>query len=246
MIVGKLGERMRLIKIWLPDGTLVYSTNKNETIGGRFPSPPITAASEGKVTGEFDYLDGAENAKARHLNVPLVEIYAPLFKTGTKEIIAVGEVYTDGRRLTADLTAIRYVSVGIVGAVTAPMMLILFFIVRRASNMVNSYQTSLRRNVVEATSLAAQNDRLRRLADDARLEAANSNEDLLARIGQDLHDGPIQLVSLLMLKLTDSSSPQQAATGGARRSSADQPDTSRTSPYLDRSCASTTGGIDAQ
>ena len=73
-------------------------------------------------------------SKARHLNVPLVEIYAPLFQTGTKEIIAVGEVYTDGRRLYRGLTSIRYVSVGIVGAVTAPMMLILFFIVRRASN----------------------------------------------------------------------------------------------------------------
>ena len=81
--------------------------------------------------------------------------------------------------------------------------------------MVSDYQTSLRRNVVEATSLAAQNDRLRRLADDARLEAANSNEDLLARIGQDLHDGPIQLVSLLMLKLTDPSSHQQTASGVA-------------------------------
>lgn len=29
LLVGKLGERMRLIKIWLPDATLVYSTNKN-------------------------------------------------------------------------------------------------------------------------------------------------------------------------------------------------------------------------
>ncbi len=34
---------MILVKIWLPDATLVYSTNK-ETIGGRFPSPHITAA----------------------------------------------------------------------------------------------------------------------------------------------------------------------------------------------------------
>ena len=112
-----------------------------------------------------------------------------------------------------DLASIRYVSVGIVGAVTAPMMLILFLMVRRAANLVSTYQASLRRNVVEATSLAAQNDRLRRVADDARLEAANSNENLLARIGQDLHDGPIQLVSLLMLKLTDPSSHQQAASG---------------------------------
>ena len=41
LLAGKLGERMRLIKIWLPDATLVYSTNK-ETIGAKFPSPPIS------------------------------------------------------------------------------------------------------------------------------------------------------------------------------------------------------------
>ena len=62
---------------------------------------------------------------------------------------------------------------------------------------------------------AAQNDRLRRLANDARLQAADSNEELLARIGQDLHDGPIQLVSLLMLKVTDPSATKQSQTGSS-------------------------------
>ena len=205
LLEGKLGERMRLIKIWLPDATLVYSTNK-ETIGGKFPSPPIAAAFEGKVSGEFDYLDELDNATERHLHVPLVEIHAPLFRTGTKEIIAVGEVYNDGRRLAADLASIRYISVGIVGAVTAPMMLILFLIVRRATGLVKDYQTTLMQNVVEA-------DNLRRVADDARLEGANSNENLLARIGRDLHDGPIQLVSLLILKLTDPIVKKRAETG---------------------------------
>ena len=98
LLAGKSGERMILVKIWLPDATLVYSTNK-EAIGGRFPSPHITAALEGKATGEFDYLQDPENATEKHLHTPLVEIYAPLFRTGTQEIIAVGEVYTDGRSL---------------------------------------------------------------------------------------------------------------------------------------------------
>src|ERR1700752_4711308 len=190
-----------MIKICLPDATLAYSTNK-DTIGMRFPSPPISAAFEGHVSGEFDYLDEVDNATERHRQVPLVEIHAPLFRTGTQEIIAVGEVYNDGRRLAAHLASIRFISIGIVGAVTAPMMLILFLLVRRASNLVNHSQESLKGKMIEATALAAQNDRLRRAADDARLEAANSNEKLLGRIGQDLHDGPIQLVSLLMLKLT--------------------------------------------
>jgi signal transduction histidine kinase len=205
LLAGKLGERVKLIKIWLPDATLVYSTNK-ETVGGTFPSHHISDAAEGKVTGEFDFLDAIENATESRQHVPLVEIYAPLFRSGTKEIIAVGEVYSDGRRLANDLASIQYVSVGIVGAVTAPMMLMLFVMVRRASNLVNRQQATLIRKVTEAKSLATQNDRLRRAAEDARLDAATSNENLLARIGQDLHDGPIQLVSLLMLKLTESTS----------------------------------------
>ena len=48
------------------------------------------------------------------------------------------------------------------------MMLILFLIVRRATSLVRDYQTTLMQNVVEAKNLAAQNDRLRRVADDAR------------------------------------------------------------------------------
>lgn len=203
LLAGKLGERVRLIKIWLHDATLVYSTNK-ETIGAQFPSPPITAAFEGKVSGEFDYLDEVDNATEKHLHVPLIEIHAPLFRTGTQEIIAVGEVYNDGRRLAADLTAIRWTAIGIVGAVTAPMMLILFFMVRRAANSVTTHQASLVRKIAEAEALAEQNDKLRKIADDARLESASSNENLLSRIGQDLHDGPIQLASLMTLKLTES------------------------------------------
>jgi signal transduction histidine kinase len=209
LFAGRLGLRIRLINIWLPDATLVYSTNK-APIGEQSPSPQITAALQGKVAGDFD---DVENATERRLQVPLVEIYAPLFRTGTQEVIAVGEVYNDGRRLAADLASIRLVSIGIVGAVTAPMMLILFLIVRRASNLVTRHQTSLIQKMTEAEHLATHNERLRRLADDARLEAADSNENLLVRIGQDLHDGPIQLVSLLMLKLTDPIRDKSSVTG---------------------------------
>jgi signal transduction histidine kinase len=208
LLAGTQGERMILVKIWLPDATLVYSSNK-EAAGGQVPSRHITAAAAGNAIAEFDYPDEAENAGEKRLQAPLVEIYAPLFRLGAREVIAVGELYSDGRRLAADLNSIRLTSAGIVGAVTAPMMLILFLMVRRASNLVSKYQSSLLRNVAEATHLAAQNDRLRRVADDARLEAASSNESLLARIGRDLHDGPIQLVSLLMLKVT---APAEAGT----------------------------------
>lgn len=220
LLAGKLGDRVRLIKIWLPDGTLVYSTNK-DSIGARFPSSQITTASQGKVTGEIDYLEEPENITEPRRHHPFIEIYAPLFRTGKSEIIAVGEVNSDGRRIASELTSIRLASVAIIGAVTAPMMLFLFLMVRRASKAVARHEDSLIQKVAEAKTLALQNDRLRRVADEARLEAVNSTENLLVRIGQDLHDGPIQLVSLLMLKLTD-----PASKGSARRGSDGARDTS--------------------
>jgi signal transduction histidine kinase len=91
------------------------------------------------------------------------------------------------------------------------MMIILYFMVRRASDLVNSHQKSLVQKMNEAENLAVQNDKLRREADDARLESASAIESLLGRIGQDLHDGPIQLLSLLMLNLPDSSEGEAGA-----------------------------------
>ncbi|MBB1092697.1 ATP-binding protein [Rhodopseudomonas palustris] len=202
MLQTVLNERVKVIKIWMKDGRLVYATN-NKLIGEKFPSDHLDKAFGGRVSGSFDDLDDDENTYERELKVPLIEIYAPFYRTGTREVIAVGEVYNDGSRLLGELSHIRTVTAGIVGAVTAPMMLLLFLIVRRASAIVAAHGAALSRKVDEAKALADQNDQLRREADEARLDAIQSNEGLLGQIGQDLHDGPIQLLSILTLKLSE-------------------------------------------
>jgi signal transduction histidine kinase len=199
---SKLGERVKVIKIWLKDGTLVYATNK-KLVGQQFPSAHLDAAFAGRVAGSFDDLDDQENQFERDLHIPLIEIYAPFYRNGSNEVIAVGEIYNDGGRLAADLNGIRWITAGIVGAVTAPMMAVLFLMVWRANSIVTRNRESLSRKVDEARNLALQNDQLRREADEARLEAIQSNEQLLGSIGQDLHDGPIQMLSILMLKLSE-------------------------------------------
>ncbi len=98
---------------------------------------------------------------------------------------------------------IRIEVAAIVATVTAPMMLVLFMLVRRAAATVRRHQNALEDMVMEARALAAQNDKLRQEADDARMESIQSNERFLAQIGQDLHDGPIQLLSILSLKLNE-------------------------------------------
>lgn len=201
---SKLGDRVKVIKIWLRDGTLVYATNK-QLVGQKFPSAHLDASFAGKVSGSFDELDDMENVHDRELKNPLIEIYAPFHRTGTNEVIAVGEIYNDGARLAADLSGIRLSTATIVGAVTAPMMVVLFLIVWRANAIVAGNRKSLSRKIEEARRLALQNDQLRREADDARLEVIHSNEQLLHSIGQDLHDGPVQMLSIMMLKLSERS-----------------------------------------
>jgi signal transduction histidine kinase len=202
LLKTKLGERMKVLKIWLRDGTLVYSTNKHQ-IGEKFPSRQIDDAFAGAATGTFDDLDDPADQFERQLQRPLIEIYAPLYLTGTKDIIAVGEIYNNGERLAAEISSIQLASIAIVAAVTAPMMFALFLMVRRAGVTVDTHRKTLKRKVTEATALAAQNNKLRYEADDARMESVQSNERLLDQIGQDLHDGPIQLLSILRLKLSE-------------------------------------------
>ena len=82
------------------------------------------------------------------------------------------------------------------------MLAALFIIVHRGSAMIASQRGELRRFVVEAQTMAAVNHNLRLEADQARLDASAANEQLLARIGSDLHDGPAQLLSLVVLRLS--------------------------------------------
>lgn len=202
IIKGQLGTRVRNIKIWLRDGTLVYSTDK-ELVGRKFPSRHLELAFLGKTSGSLDELDDEENQRERLLNIPLIEIYAPLRRTGSQEIIAVGELYNNGEQFAAELRSIRFAAAGIVGTISIPMMLLLFLMVRQASQVVENHREKLTQKVAETEMLALQNDQLRQIAENARIESSLSNEKLLEQIGQDLHDGPIQLLSLLILKLSD-------------------------------------------
>jgi signal transduction histidine kinase len=198
----KLGERTEALKIWLRDGTLVYSTNM-QMIGEKFPSPQIASAFSGKATGTFDDLDSADHRFERQLQRPLIEIFAPLYLAGTMEVIAAGEIYNDGKRLAAELASVRIAVAVIFAAVTAPTMLVVFLIVRQAKARVAAHRNTLKNKVTEARALAAQNGKLRQQAEQSRLDSIHSNERLLNQIGQDLHDGPIQLLSILGLKLSE-------------------------------------------
>ncbi|WP_247817345.1 ATP-binding protein [Bradyrhizobium sp. 40] len=191
----KLGTRSKSIEVWRRDGTLVYSTSNKHRVGTKSAPAEMNAAFLGQATAA---IKTSADQKSQH---PMIEVYAPLYRSGTKEIIAAGKVLNDGERLAGELRDIRIKSGAIVATIAAPMMFLLFLLVKRTASTVRKHRIALREKVAQTAALATLNDKLRQEADNARLESIQSNERFLNQLGQDLHDGPIQVLTVLGLKL---------------------------------------------
>jgi signal transduction histidine kinase len=208
-----LDAHVQAIKIWKPDGTILYSTN-SKLVGLRFDSAEVRDAASGKTVFAYgDHDDDEDHAQVKH-PTDLLEIYMPV-RGPDGTVVAVGEFYQDlaisNRTIMTTIRGtwlIRLVFV-VIG------ILVLFVMVRAAHDTINRQQVELRTNFRKATKLARQNHALRNAADKTRRTALRANEELLSMIGSEIHDGPIQLLSLAMLN-----SPEKAcaATGAVSAS----------------------------
>ena len=189
------------IKIWLPDGSITYSSRR-ELIGRRYPiSRALKRAFNGEVVGEYDDLEDDENELERKLGVPLFEIYSPIRALASGRVIAVAEFYEDASNFHKDLRWARLQSWYAVALVTLLMLSILFSIVRKGSWTIQSQQQALRARIGELSRLLRQNEELRRRIDDSVRSSVETNDLMLRRVGSELHDGPAQLISLALLRL---------------------------------------------
>jgi len=204
------------VKIWLPDGTIVYSTDKS-TVRKTFPTKEISKALTGKIYTDLDndledYTeDDTEDAFERSLNIPLYEIFAPLREAGSGKVVAVGEFYETAEALQREITNVRKKVWVIVGPATIAMILLLFFIVWRGDKIIKQHETSLKLRIQEQARLHSNNATLQRKVTTANREFSRINELTLRRIGADLHDGPAQLLSLILLRLEELEDSQGAS-----------------------------------
>lgn len=205
LLIGTdLAQRVEGFRIWDKDGTVVYSTDKS-LIGKQFPSDDIEQAFAGAVVAQLEDGHDDEGSSKKEQARPLIEIYAPIYRPGTHDVIAVGELYEEAEDFIAQRTRVQRSTWALVGATTITIMGLLYLIVRRASGIINTQRLTLKSQLENAQALANQNRVLRKTADKARMDASKSNETLLNRIGSDLHDGPVQLLSLLILRIGQTS-----------------------------------------
>jgi len=188
------------LKLWRPDGTVLYVNQPKSLIGKQFASTDVAKAAAGEVVAEFEDMKSEESAHEQSLGLSLIEVYAPL-RDAAGNIFAVGEVYENATVLDQQLEESAFRTWIFVCFTTAVMLSFLYLIVRRGSRLIETQRSALQARFHESIALAKMNQDLRVAADKARLDANAANEELISRIGLDIHDGPIQLLSLMMLRL---------------------------------------------
>ncbi|WP_198585928.1 sensor histidine kinase [Pararhizobium haloflavum] len=195
-----LGERVLSIKIWKPGGLVAYATDPG-LVGASFPlNESAQRALAGEIVSELDQVGDAESTRESAFGKPLLEIYSPIRRHWTGEIIAVVEFYEDATALSASLARARVQSWAIVSATTLLIGIALFGVVQRGSVMIARQRAELEGRIRESERLAAQNAALRTGVEHASGRVTELNEQFLHRLGADLHDGPAQLIGLALLR----------------------------------------------
>jgi signal transduction histidine kinase len=208
-----LRRRVMSIKIWQLDGTILFSSRK-DLIGRKFSNLAIQPSLKGDISVGIATLDDDDSEFERRLAVPLYEIFAPLYKNGTGKIIAVAEFYQSADELVDETTTVRN-SWLIVGGASLGMFIALFAIVYRGSAKIDQQRSLLKRKLREQAILRRTNSQLEKNMRDALTESARIDDLIQRRLGVELHDGPAQLVSLVLLRLDEIKNASEGTSASA-------------------------------
>jgi signal transduction histidine kinase len=198
-----LGQDIVSMKVWAPDGTILFSLEP-ALIGTRFPlDEDLQAAFSGQTVSHLSSLSRAEDVMERRLWSNLIETHVPVFAEGTKRVIAVTEFYQYSEPLLQQIASAQRQSWLIVAIATIVMYGLLSGLVARGSRTIDQQQAQLQQSVKDLGALLDENQVLHRRLQAAAAREAEINEQFLHRIGRDLHDGPAQDLALALLHLDE-------------------------------------------
>lgn len=201
---ARRANRMAL-QIWGTDKKLIYGTEAAVKVE-LHEDDDLEKALSGQDVVALEEEAGADDGAP--LPVPYLEIYLPIRKHRAGPVVAVGELYVDATPILADIRSFERTV-----KLTAGLATVAFLFMLAAS----AYQGEQLRERYEAERrLAIQNQSLRKVAETAREDASRANEETLNLVGAELHDGPVQLLSLA--SMMSSAPPAPDMTDGPSQS----------------------------
>ena len=186
--------------------TIIWSDNK-ELVGMRFAdNDELIQALSGTPVFARESKDDRDNLKTEHRFLPddvsdFVESYLPMWDHNHKNVIGVLELYKAPNALFKALEhgKILVLTITLLGG--GLLYLILYWVVRRASQTIDSQAGELKSQINQLSELLKQNQELRNRTQQASSRAVELNEQFLRRVGSELHDGPAQSLGFALLRL---------------------------------------------
>lgn len=214
-VVGKFN--VVRVKVWRPDGTIVYSDERT-LIGRKFPlTEELQEALKGRVAREVTTLGKQENAAERPYG-KLLEVYVPVIPPGSAKPAGAYEVYQSFDPLQARINRIRGTVWGGSFVVFSMLFVSLYALVRSASRQLHymayhdpltglANRRLLRERAEQALTLARRHGRTVGLLylDLARFKAVNDSlghsagDELLKKVAHRLNRGLRESDTLIRL-----------------------------------------------
>ncbi len=132
------------IKIWAPDGTVVYSDLPALRSHQFAVRTELAESLEGNVATEFSDATAEENVYERGLAARFLEIYLPIRATGSNEVLGAYEIYQDAASIEGDIASTRQDVLLIVGAMALLLLGLLFAAFSGTSRLLAQQNRRLR------------------------------------------------------------------------------------------------------
>lgn len=147
------------LKVYLPDGRVLFSTDAPEIGTDYSAKPGFVAARKGEVFSEIEHQDKFNALNGEMLNIDTLSSYVALRNGPDDPVEGILEIYTD---ITDDLASDKkeedYIILSVVAVLTA-LYGILFLIVKRA-DMVIKNQYAQQRRIEQSLRYATMHDSL--------------------------------------------------------------------------------------
>lgn len=206
-LISSDADSTRLLQIRIRDlgGAVVY-----EALGGLNDSlqpDDFEQAASGQIRASVRDVELEAVPPFQSYALPVLKIYTPLHRPGSGEVFAVAALYYSAKSLIAIQQRAQWDVWLLVGAIGLLVVVALYALVDRASRTIVAQRTRLAANLAASKRLSEENSALHEASELLRLSAISSNEALLNQVGADIHDGPMQLLTLVILHLSRTKSP---------------------------------------
>lgn len=186
-------------RIWRDD-TIVYG-ERRELVGRQVPlTDARRRAYTGQVVAAYRRAEPSADTPKIAGEGWLLEIYAPVREVGSNLVIALAVTYEAAPALHDAMVQARIESYVLVLGIGAHMLLLQIIIVDSGSQTIARQRAALNRRIFELSATLNENSSLRQ-ANRAGARVNFENERFLRQVGADLHDGPLQLLGIAILRL---------------------------------------------